>query len=87
MGIHSVSSERCWIGIEHTLDLNLNPTDEMRDTNWSTFSNLLVTSAIFSCPLHRAVSSTKGSVERDVRRFEDPPGFTYAFRPVRTHEA
>ena len=81
----SVSSERRRIRGENTLDLNLNPTEEMRDTNWSTLSNLLVTSAIFSCPLYRIVGSVRpegGTIEWGVRRFENPPGFTYAFRPV-----
>ena len=56
-GNASVSSERRRIGTEYTFDLNLNPTDETRDTNWSTFSNRLETSAIFSCPLRRTVGS------------------------------
>ena len=85
----SVSSEHHQMWVAHTLDLSLNPTDEMRDTNWSTFSNRLVTSAIFSSPLHYTVGSVRsgGGARRDVRRFKNPPGFTYAFRPVRSHEA
>jgi len=62
----SVSSEcrQMWIG--HTLDLNLNPIDETRETNWSTFSNRLVTSAIFSCPLYRVlVQFGRDEVQRE----------------------
>ena len=39
-----------WVYV-YTLDLNLNPIEEIRETNWSTFSNRLETSAILSCPL------------------------------------
>lgn len=59
-GNTSVSSERRWIRVGYTLDLNLNPIDEMRDINWSTFSNRLETSAILSCPLYHAVGSRFG---------------------------
>ena len=59
-GNTSVSSERRWIRVGYTLDLNLNPIDEMRDINWSTFSNLLETSAILSCPLYHAIDSRFG---------------------------